>query len=97
MSILSKLMGSAQGAAANTTRGAGRGTTGKGMGGGRTRATGGRGTPASGFGGFRGNGRATTGRASTGRATTGRLSGGRGAPARSGGLGRLLGSLTGRR
>ena len=89
MSILSKLTGSAQQTAARSTRTSGRATSstskGKGMGGPRkATSTTGRGTATG--GGFRGFGK---------RSTAGR---GRSAPAASGGgLGRLIGSLTGRR
>jgi hypothetical protein len=86
MSILSKLKGAAQGTAASSARAGGRSTTGKGLGGPRSaRATTGRGAATG--GGFKGFGR--------GKSTGGR---GRAAPATSGGgLGKLIGSFTGRR
>jgi len=78
MSILSKLTGAAQG---NSARGVkGRSTTGKGMGGGRSRATGGRGDTGGGFQGFSRGGRTTTGR-------------GAAQPSSAGGLGKLIGSF----
>ena len=84
MSILSKLMGTAQGTATRgktVPRGSmGRSSTGRV----RTRGAG----AATGTG--RGFGRTST-------PATGRRMGGRNAPAASGGLGKILGSLTGRR
>ena len=83
MSILSKLMGTAQGTAArgkSTSRGTAAGRRGMGSAGG--------GTGRSTFRGFSRQGTPGTGRRAAGRG---------GAPAASGGLGKIIGSLTGRR
>jgi hypothetical protein len=84
MSILSKLRGTAQGNAARSQRAGGRSTTGKGWGGGTGGRATGRGKANNSFTGFTSRGRASSGR-------------GRAAPASSGGLRKLIGSLTGRR
>jgi hypothetical protein len=89
MSIFGRFLGKAENAAARGSRATSRGRAAKGksttM---RARGTTGRGT----------TGRGTTGRGTTGRGTSGRGTTGRGRKTTSsGGLNRLLGSLTGRR
>jgi hypothetical protein len=103
MSILSKLRGSSRTTAARSTRTGGRNSTGKGMASGRNSTgkgmTGGRSTTGKGMGG--GRGRASSGRGAPGRSFKGfssrgqaRTGGGRAAPASSGRLSKLFGSLT---